>query len=125
MSKINCTSYVTVNNELLDISGYKQEIARKYMAVGMKIEGEKQRNRNNNDYLADASQKLLNEKEKLDRFMKELDSLDDHYFNTTILVLFLADTKEELSQIEEKLKEYRFAKESDIEELFFDAKRGS
>ena len=104
MSKINCTSYVTVNNELLDISGYKQEIARKYMAVGMKIEEEKQRNRNNNDYLADASQKLLNEKEKLDRFMKELDSLDDHYFNTTILVLFLADTKEELSQIEEKLK---------------------
>ena len=104
LSKINCTSYVTVNNELLDISGFKQEISRKYMAVGMKIEGEKQRNRNNNDYLADASQKLLNEKEKLDQFMKELDSLDDHYFNTTILVLFLADSKEELVQIEDKLK---------------------
>ena len=49
LSKVNCTSYISVNNELLDISGFKQEIARKYMAVGMKIEGEKQRNRNNND----------------------------------------------------------------------------
>ena len=104
LSKINCTSYVTVNNELLDVSAFKQEISRKYMAVGMKIESEKQRNRNHNDFLADASQKLLSEKEKLDSFMKEMDELDDHYFNTTILVLFMADSKEELVQIEEKLK---------------------
>ena len=40
----------------------------KYMGVGMKIENEKQRNRNNNDFLADASTKLLSEKEKLDSF---------------------------------------------------------
>ena len=104
LSKINCTSYVTVKNELLDVSAFKQEISRKYMAVGMKIESEKQRNRNHNDFLADASQKLLSEKEKLDSFMKEMDELDDHYFNTTILVLFMADSKEELVQIEEKLK---------------------
>lgn len=118
LSKINCTSYVTVNNELLDISGFKQEISRKYMAVGMKIEGEKQRNRNNNDYLADASQKLLNEKEKLDQFMKELDSLDDHYFNTTILVLFLADSKEELVQIEDKLKNIASLKSLTLKSCF-------
>jgi hypothetical protein len=37
----------------------------------MKIENEKQRNRNNNDYLADASAKLLNEKDKLDAFSKK------------------------------------------------------
>lgn len=60
LTKINCTSFITEANELLDISGFKQEIARKYMAVGMKIENEKQRNRNNNDYLADASTKLMN-----------------------------------------------------------------
>lgn len=103
LSKMNCTSYISVNNELLDISGFKQEIARKYMAVGMKIENEKQRNRNNNDYLADASQKLLNEKEKLDQFSKALDTNDDHYFNTTMMILILTDSKEELSKIEEKL----------------------
>ena len=103
LSKMNCTSYITVNNELLDISGFKQEIARKYMGVGMKIENEKQRNRNNNDYLADASQKLLNEKEKLDQFSKELDSNDDHYFNSTMLVLIIANDEEELARIEEKL----------------------
>ena len=57
LTKVNCTSYITINNELLDIAGFKQEIARKYMGVGMKIENEKQRNRNNNDFLADASTK--------------------------------------------------------------------
>ena len=103
LSKMNCTSYISVNNELLDISGFKQEIGRKYMAVGMKIENEKQRNRNNNDYLADASQKLLNEKEKLDQFSKELDTNDDHYFNTTMMILILAESQDELSRIEEKL----------------------
>ena len=75
LTKMNCTSFVTVNNELLDLSGFKQEIARKYMAVGMKIENEKQRNRNNNDYLADASQKLLNEKEKLDTLWNNIDDI--------------------------------------------------
>lgn len=103
LTKINCTNYVAVNSELLDISGFKQEIARKYMAVGMKIENEKQRNRNNNDYLADASAKLLNEKEKLDAFSKQLDTDDDHYFNTTMLVLVLAKDDAELAMIEEKL----------------------
>lgn len=103
LTKINCTSFVTVANELLDISGFKQEIARKYMAVGMKIENEKQRNRNNNDYLADASTKLLNEKEKLDAFSKALDTDDDHYFNSTMLIFVLTENKDEMDQIEEKL----------------------
>ena len=103
LSKVNCTSYITINNELLDIGGFKQEIARKYMGVGMKIENEKQRNRNNNDYLADASAKLLSEKEKLDSFSRELDTSDDHYYNSTMLIFVLAKDREELSQIEEKL----------------------
>lgn len=103
LSKINCTSFISVNNELLDIAAFKQEIARKYMAVGMKIENEKQRNRNNNDYLADASQKLLSEKEKLDRFTKDMDANDDHFFNSTLLIMVLAKDEEELTQIEEKV----------------------
>ena len=103
LTKMNCTSFVTVANELLDISGFKQEIARKYMAVGMKIENEKQRNRNNNDYLADASAKLLNEKDKLDAFSKKLDTDDDHYFNSTMLIFIQTKDEEELTQIEEKL----------------------
>lgn len=103
LTKVNCTSYITINNELLDIGAFKQEIARKYMGVGMKIENEKQRNRNNNDFLADASTKLLNEKEKLDSFSKTLDTSDDHYYNTTMMVFVLARDEEELRAIEEKL----------------------
>lgn len=103
LSSVNCTSYVSVNSELLDLSGLKQEISRKYMAVGMKIENEKQRNRNNNDYLADASMKLLNEKEKLDDFSKDIDGSDDRYFNTTTQILFFAKDMGELKRIEEHL----------------------
>ena len=124
LTKMNCTSFVTVNNELLDLSGFKQEIARKYMSVGMKIENEKQRNRNNNDYLADASQKLLNEKEKLDSFSKELDSNDDHYFNTTMLIFILADDMEELAQIEEKLMNAASLKSVKIKSCFGKQKEG-
>ncbi len=118
ISRISATSFVTVNNELLDLTAFKQEISRKYMAVGMKIEGEKQRNRNNNDFLSDASTKLLNEKDKLDKFMKELDSRDDHYFNTTILVMVLADDEEELAKIEEKLKNVASLKSFTLKSCF-------
>ena len=58
LAKINSTNYVTVNSELLDLSGYKQEIIRKHSSVGLQIEREKKRNRDNNDFLADASDKL-------------------------------------------------------------------
>ncbi len=124
LSKLNCTSYITVNNELLEIAAFKQEVARKYMAVGMKIENEKQRNRNHNDYLADASQKLLNEKEKLDKFIKELDTLDEHYFNSSIFVLFLADTKEDLLRIKEKLKNVASLKNLELKCCFGMQKEG-
>ncbi len=124
LSKLNCTSYVTVNSELLDIAGFKQEVGRKYMAVGMKIENEKQRNRNNNDYLADASQKLLNEKEKLDEFSKEIDTLDEHYFNTTMLVMVLASSEEELMQIEEKLKNIASLKSIKLHSCFGKQREG-
>lgn len=124
LTKMNCTSFVSVNNELLDLSGFKQEIARKYMSVGMKIENEKQRNRNNNDYLADASQKLLNEKEKLDSFSKELDTNDDHYFNTTMLIFILAEDMEELTQIEEKLMNAASLKSVKIKSCFGKQREG-
>lgn len=124
LTKMNCTSYISVNSELLDISGFKQEIGRKYMAVGMKIENEKQRNRNNNDYLADASAKLLNEKDKLDAFSKQLDTDDDHYFNTTVMILVVAKDEDELSQIEEKLMNAASLKSLKLKSCFGKQKEG-
>ncbi|MCR5339136.1 MAG: ATP-binding protein [Lachnospiraceae bacterium] len=124
LSRISTTSFVTVANELLDLSAFKQEISRKYMVVGMKIEGEKQRNRNNNDFLSDASSKLLHEKDKLDQFMKEIDTRDDHYFNTTILMLVLAKDKEELAVIEEKLKNAASLKSFTLKSCFARQREG-
>ncbi len=103
LSNINCTSYIAVNSELLDVTALKQEIGRKYASVGMKIESEKQRNRNNNDFLTDASDKLLKEKDALNDFARQVDDGDDHFFNTTILIMFLADTEEELKKISGKI----------------------
>lgn len=94
------------------------------MGVGMKIENEKQRNRNNNDYLADASQKLLNEKEKLDQFSKVLDTNDDHYFNSTMMVLIIASDMEELARIEEKLMNAASLKSLKIKSCFGKQREG-
>ena len=45
----------------------------------------------------------MNEKEKLDLFSKQLDTDDDHYFNTTMMIMVVAKDEKELAQIEEKL----------------------
>lgn len=124
LTKLNVTSYVSINNELLDISDFKMEVSKKYMSLGMKIEGEKKRNRNNNDFLADASSKLLNEKEKMDKFMKEIDSLDEHYFNTTVMVLVLCESKERLSEIEEKLLNQATLKSIELKPAFSRQRQG-
>lgn len=118
LSKINCTSYITVNSELLDIDGLKQEISRKHASVGMKIESEKQRNRNNNDFLSDASDKLLSAKESLDMFARQVDDGDDHYFNSTILIMFLADSKEDLDRITMRILKTAGVKSVDVSNCF-------
>ena len=104
ISKINCTSYVSVCNELLDLTGLKTEISRKHSSVGMQIENEKQRNRNNNDFLSDASDKLLDERKALVNYARAVDDGDDHYFNTTILIMFMAENMENLTKLTDKIK---------------------
>jgi hypothetical protein len=99
LAKINSTNYITINNELLDSEGFKQEITRKHSSVGLKIEREKKRNRDNNDFLADASDKLLTEKDSIIGLSKMVDSGDDHFFNTTAMIMFLAKDMNELNEI--------------------------
>ena len=118
ISKINCTSYISVCNELLDLTGLKQEISRKHSSVGMQIENEKQRNRNNNDFLSDASDKLLDERKALVDFARAVDDGDDHYFNTTILIMFMAPNMEELSKLTDKIKSTTSIKSVSIDVCF-------
>lgn len=103
LSNMNCTSYISVNSELLDVNALKQEISRKHASVGMKIEGEKQRNRNQNDFLSDASDKLLSQKAQLDKFARLVEDGDDHYFNTTIMIMLMAKSKKELEKLTDKI----------------------
>ena len=103
LSSINCTSYISVNCELLPTEALKKEVARKHMKVGLKIQNEKTRNRSQNDYFSDASSSLLDANSKIEDFEKELNGEDQHYFNTTIVMLFMADDKEELDKIENKI----------------------
>lgn len=123
LSDLKCTSYIAVNTELLDITGLKQEIARKHASVGMKIEGEKQRNRNNNDFLSDASDKLLSEKDALNSFSRQVDAGDDHYFNTTVTIMFLTDSEEELQKVTDKIRTTISGQTSIEVEACFDKQR--
>ena len=124
LTKLNCTSYLSINNELLDISDFKMEVSRKYMSIGMKIESEKKRNRDKNDFLSDASSKLLNEKEKMDKFMREIDSEDEHYFNTTVMILILCNDLDTLAETEEKLINQATLKSVELKVAFSRQKEG-
>ena len=104
ISEINCTSYVSVNSELLDSTTLKKEINRKHSKVGLKIEKEKKSNRNKNDFLSDASDYLLNTQESLNDFMRQLASNDNRYFNTTILIMFLADDYNDFIRIGKEME---------------------
>lgn len=124
LSDMNCTSYITVSSELLDITGLKDEISRKYAAVGLKIESEKQRNRNNNDFLADASDQLLSQKEALDAFSRQVSDGDDHFFNTTITFVFLANSMEDMTKITDRVKSVCAIKSISIENCFDKQREG-
>lgn len=106
---IKCVSYISINSEILDVSTLQKETLRKKSHVRFSIDNEKKANRKNNDYLTDASDYLLSEDETLSGFIREIDSADSHFFNTTILIMFLADSKAELEELTEK-----FTSEADL-----------
>lgn len=124
LAKINSTNYVTVNSELLDLSGYKQEIIRKHSSVGLQIENEKKRNRNNNDFLADASDKLLTEKGSLIELSRQVETGDDHFFNTTVLIAFLAKSYEEMVDITDQIEAIGGVKSFEVKKCFDKQREG-
>lgn len=124
LAKINSTNYVTVNSELLDLSGYKQEIIRKHSSVGFQIEKEKKRNRDNNDFLADASDKLLTEKDSLIKLSRQVETGDDHFFNTTVLIAFLAKSYEEMVDITDQIEAIGGVKSFEVKKCFDKQREG-
>lgn len=124
LAKINSTNYVTVNSELLDLSGYNQEISRKHSSVGLQIENEKKRNRNNNDFLADASDKLLTEKDSLIELSRQVETGDDHFFNTTVLIAFLAKSYEEMVDITDQIEAIGGVKSFEVKKCFDKQREG-
>lgn len=124
LAKINSTNYVTVNSELLDLSGYKQKIIRKHSSVGFQIEKEKKRNRDNNDFLADASDKLLTEKDSLIKLSRQVETGDDHFFNTTVLIAFLAKSYEEMVDITDQIEAIGGVKSFDVKKCFDKQREG-
>ncbi len=124
LAKINSTNYVTVNSELLDLSGYKQEIIRKHSSVGFQIEKEKKRNRDNNDFLADASDKLLTEKDSLIKLSRQVETGDYHFFNTTVLIAFLAKSYEEMVDITDQIEAIGGVKSFDVKKCFDKQREG-
>lgn len=99
----NCTMYVTINAEPIDLEAFNQELQRKYGKNGMQINSQRNRNRRNNDFLSDASESLLREKDKLDELDAIVQEGEDKYFNVTFLVMYLATSEQEMNEIHESL----------------------
>ncbi len=124
LTSINAPVYISINSELLDLTAFKEEITRKYSSVGLKIEREKKGHRDNNDYLSDASDRLLQEKEWLDKLGRDVESGDDHYFNTTILIMFLTNDMDELNEITSKIKAIGGTKSFEVKPCFCKQRQG-
>lgn len=124
LARINSTNYITISSELLDLSGYKQEITRKHSKVGLQIEREKKRNRDNNDFLSDANDTLLTEKDSLISLSRQVESGDDHFFNTTITIMFLANSMRELDEITDSIIAVGGIKSCDVKPCFHMQRQG-
>lgn len=124
LSNISCSSYISVNSEILELSVFKQELKRKDASVGLKIEGEKENKRKKNDFLSDASDKLLAEKEKLNTLTRLIEKNDDRYFNTTVLMMFFADSYEELTDLTKKIYAIANIKGAKLEPCFSKQREG-
>lgn len=124
LARINSTNYITISSELLDLSGYKQEITRKHSKVGLQIEREKKRNRDNNDFLSDANDTLLTEKDSLISLSRQVESGDDHFFNTTITIMFLANSMRELDEITDSIIAVGGIKSFDVKPCFHMQRQG-
>lgn len=124
LTNINVPVYISINSELLNLEAFKDEITRKYSSVGLKIEREKKGHRDNNDYLSDASDRLLQEKECLDKLGRNVESGDDHYFNTTILIMFLTNNMTELSEVTSKIEAIGGTKSFEVKSCFCKQRQG-
>lgn len=118
LTQLSCTSYVTMANEPIDSTGLKSEIERKLGAVGLQIENQKQSNRNRNDFLSDASEKLLKQQETLQKFENDLTGESDKYFNSTMYILLLTNTKEELEKNTDRLVTAATLKSGEVKPCF-------
>ena len=103
LSEINCTSYITINSEILNSTSLKEEMKRKHSKIGFQIENEKQNNRNKNDFLSDASDILLSAQDSLNKFSKQVSSNDNRYFNTTIFFMFLTETYKDFLSVQQEM----------------------
>lgn len=124
LSQINCTSYISVNSELIDINSLKKELGLKYASVDYKIENIKKSARREGDYLSDGSSQLQEVKEALEDMKSKISSEDNHYFNTTIMISFFAETKDELQKLENKIINIISLKSLDVESCFLRQKEG-
>ena len=100
---ISCMYYISINSEVLDTNVIQRETDRKYNIVGYKVERQRDNNRKNNNFLADASPELLKQQDKLDIIDEEIKSGEDQFFNTSILILFVADSKVEMEQVYDQI----------------------
>lgn len=124
LSKVKCTSYITLNSEILTNDALKQELLKKSFMVNREISSQNKKNVKNKNYFAEASSSSLDNKKKIEALDKQLTDGDDHFFNTTVLILLVASTKIELKSATDTIYKYANNNSYDVSDCFGKQREG-
>ena len=124
LADISCNSYISINNEILNKNALIEKMKLKYFQVITKTDNEKKELRRKHDFLTDVSEGLVAQKKALDEMKKEINSGDEHFFNTTILFMYMADSLQDLNDLAVKVEAVAKNKNITIEPCFAMQRQG-
>ena len=124
LSKVKCTSYITLNSELISNDALKQELLNKSLRINHEISSQNKKNVNNKNFFAEASHISLDNKKKIEALDKEITDGDDHFFNTTVLILLIASSEVELKSAADTIYKYANNNSYDISNCFGKQREG-
>lgn len=104
LTDMDCVFYVTVASNPINKESLRNELIKKQSLVSMRVDREKRELRKNNDYLSEISHSTQALQDSLNNLATDLREKDEKYFNSSIYILILTDSKESLDSQMEKIQ---------------------
>lgn len=118
LTDTDCVSYVTVASEPLEKNALMRETNHKLGLVNMRAGKEKRDLRRQNDYLSEISETTQELKTTLNTMSANLRNDDEKYFNSSMYILLLTDSKEKLDLQIQKIRQLQNRFTFKINEVF-------